>query len=138
MSLEISFTVPGDPRGKGRPRFTRQGRAYTDAKTRVYETCIGMVAEAAMAGRDPIGGKCNVILKAYARIPVSWTKARQWAAISGELIPGKPDLDNIAKAALDAMNGLVYVDDVQVVRLVVEKAYSQIPRLEVRVVEVLP
>jgi len=30
------------------------------------------------------------------------------------------------------------VDDVQVVRLVVEKAYSQIPRLEVRVVEVLP
>lgn len=37
--MELTFTVPGEPRGKGRPRFSG-GRAYTDSETRAYERKI--------------------------------------------------------------------------------------------------
>lgn len=36
------FQVPGEPVGKGRPRFTRQGRAYTPAKTAKYENLVSL------------------------------------------------------------------------------------------------
>jgi Holliday junction resolvase RusA-like endonuclease len=57
-------------------------------------------------------------------------------ALRGELIPGKPDIDNVAKAVLDACH-VVYVDDKQVIRLVIEKEYSYDPRIEVYIHEIL-
>ena len=35
--MTIKFTVPGVPVGKGRPRFTRGGHAYTPEKTAAFE-----------------------------------------------------------------------------------------------------
>jgi Holliday junction resolvase RusA-like endonuclease len=70
-------------------------------------------------------------------VPVSWSKRRQLAALSGDEVPGKPDLDNVAKAILDACNGIAYVDDKQVARLTVSKAYSTEPGVEVYMHEVL-
>jgi Holliday junction resolvase RusA-like endonuclease len=35
----------------------------------------------------------------------------------------KPDLDNLAKAVLDSLNGLAWVDDSQIYRLLVEKVW---------------
>ena len=32
--------VEGEPRGKGRPRFMRNGHTYTDSKTKAYEKLI--------------------------------------------------------------------------------------------------
>ena len=46
--MELQFIVPGEPRGKGRPRFTRRGFAYTDTATRDYETLIACRASEAM------------------------------------------------------------------------------------------
>ena len=45
----------------------------------------------------------------------------------------KPDLDNIVKA-LDGMNGIVVVDDSQIVKLTATKQYSEIPQLIVSVI----
>jgi Holliday junction resolvase RusA-like endonuclease len=70
-------------------------------------------------------------------VPVSWAVKRQVAALNGDAVPGKPDLDNVAKAILDACNGIAYVDDKQVARLTVSKAYSTEPGVEVYMHEVL-
>nr|DAF60640.1 MAG TPA: Endodeoxyribonuclease RusA [Podoviridae sp. ctwJH20] len=78
-----------------------------------------------------------VLIFIYKGVPKSWTMAKRRRAMDGLEIPGKPDLDNVAKGVLDAMNGVVYVDDTQVVRLVVQKQYSLEPRLEVSVKEML-
>ena len=47
----------------------------------------------------------------------------------------KPDLDNIAKMILDSLNKIAYKDDNQIVRLVIEKFYSEEPRVEIEITE---
>jgi Holliday junction resolvase RusA-like endonuclease len=132
--MELQFTVPGEPRGKGRPRFTRRGFAYTDTATRDYETLIACRASEAMPCA-PVETPVSVRIDIYKGIPKSWTRAKRLRAMDGQEIPGKPDLDNVAKAVLDALNGVVYADDVQVTRLLVTKQYSLEPRLVVTVKE---
>lgn len=52
--------------------------------------------------------------------------------LNGELLPAKkPDIDNIAKAVLDALNSVAYRDDTQIVELQIRKQYSEKPRLEI-------
>ena len=51
---------------------------------------------------------------------------------NGDLMPAKkPDIDNIAKAVLDALNSVAYRDDTQIVELQIRKQYSEKPRLEI-------
>ena len=60
-------------------------------------------------------------------IPKSWSK-RQDAALAGTERPTtKPDADNVAKAIADACNGVVWVDDAQVVELSSASATAQRP-----------
>ena len=52
--------------------------------------------------------------------------------LNGELLPAKkPDIDNIAKTVLDALNSVAYRDDTQVVELQLRKQYSEKPRVEI-------
>jgi Holliday junction resolvase RusA-like endonuclease len=44
----------------------------------------------------------------------------------------KPDVDNIAKSILDALNGAAYDDDKQVVALMIHKEYSDTPRVDIK------
>jgi len=44
----------------------------------------------------------------------------------------KPDCDNIAKIICDALNGIVYHDDSQVVDLEIRKYYSDEPKVKIR------
>jgi len=139
MSAAIYFVVPGQPVGKGRPRASTRGgfvRMYTDAKTLSYEAAIAHQATFAMSVWSVFETAISLRVVAFYGIPPSWPKRKQLQALHGELIPGKPDLDNVAKAVLDALNGVVYVDDKQVVKLVAEKRYSYDPRIEVYVHEV--
>lgn len=140
MSAAIFFVVPGQPVGKGRPRASSRGgfvRMYTDAKTLSYEQVIAKQARYAMGPLEVLATPISMRIVSLYSIPVSWSKRKQQLALNGELIPGKPDLDNVAKAVLDALNGVVYQDDKQVIRLVIEKSYSFEPRIEVYVHEVL-
>ena len=137
--MELQFTVPGEPRGKGRPRFTRRGFAYTDTATRDYETLIREQATAAMRywPDGMVATPVSVRIDIYKGVPKSWSMAKRRRALDGQEIPGKPDLDNVAKGVLDAMNGVAYIDDTQVVRLLVQKQYSLEPRLVVTVKELI-
>jgi Holliday junction resolvase RusA-like endonuclease len=142
MTLRIEFTVPGEPRGKGRPRFSRVGkftRTYTDAKTKEYETKVALAATEAMEEHDPLETPVVAWMEINVQIPASYSKKRRLACLMGEEMPcKKPDLDNVAKGVLDAMNGIVYKDDVQVVRLAVQKHYSTEPSVYIMVREYLP
>lgn len=140
MSAAIYFVVPGQPYGKGRPRASSRGgfvRMYTPAPTLAYEAEIARLAEIARGDWPVLATPISLRVIAHHAIPVSWSKRKQLLALDGEVIPGKPDLDNVAKAVLDALNGVIYADDKQVIKLVAEKRYSLDPRVEVYVHEVL-
>lgn len=133
----VSFTVPGEPIGKGRPRATtRAGHAalYTPKKTANYESLIAHAARQAMAGAAPVEFACAVQLSITCSVPVSWSKKKQAAALAGQVLPTKkPDTDNVVKAVFDGMNGVVWRDDVQAVDLFVRKRYGAAPCVHVRV-----
>lgn len=133
----VSFTVPGEPIGKGRPRATtRAGHAalYTPKKTANYESLIAHAAHQAMAGAAPVEFACQVQLSITVGVPASWSKKKQAAALAGQVLPTKkPDTDNVVKAVFDGMNGVVWRDDVQAVDLFVRKRYGVAPCVFVRV-----
>ena len=122
----VDFWLKGQPVGKGRPRFTRQGRAYTPAKTKEYEHRLAAAASDAMQdlNLEPATSKCRVHILAQFEIPKSWSKKRREAATRGEVSPGRPDIDNIVKAVLDACNGVTFEDDAQVDRIIATKRYG--------------
>ena len=140
MSAAIYFVVLGPPQGKGRPKASSRGgfvRMYTPAATRQYEEKISRSAALARADWPVLETPISLRVVAHHPIPISWSKRKQQQALQGDLVPGKPDLDNVAKAVLDALNGVIYADDKQVIKLVAEKKYSFDPRVEVYVHEVL-
>ena len=118
--------LPGQPIGKGRPRFTRMGRVYTPEKTRKFEHRLAATASNYMMLHqlEPTSKICVVVIRAQFEIPKSWTKAKKAAAQVNEIYPGKPDIDNIAKIVLDSFNGVVFEDDAQVYDLRVIKTYG--------------
>lgn len=140
MSLAVYFTIDGPAVGKGRPRVSTiagRPRMYTPAKTVAWERLVTEAAASAMGSWVPSSHPWSVRIVIFAPIPASWSRKRQEAAKRGDEVPGKPDLDNVAKAVLDACNGVLYEDDKQVVQLRVEKAYCTDPRTEIYAHEVL-
>lgn len=131
----IYLEIPGEPVAKQRPRVMRSGITFTPKKTLNYET---LVKELFIISKQPmLEGELKATIIANFQIPKSATKAKRVRMEGGLIRPVKrPDLDNIAKAVLDALNGLAYQDDSQIVRLVVEKYYSAIPGAEITIEEV--
>ena len=140
MSLAVYFVIDGPAVGKGRPRVSTiagRPRMYTPAKTVAWEKLVAEAAHNAMGNVLPSPHPWSVRIVIFAPIPASWSRKRKEAAARGDEVPGKPDLDNVAKAVLDACNGVLYDDDKQVCRLRVEKAYSTDVRTEVYAHEVI-
>jgi Holliday junction resolvase RusA-like endonuclease len=138
MTFQVIYSVYGIPQGKGRPRFTRQGRAYTPKKTMDYEEEIRLMAQKAMGSTDLLETPVAVYIYANFPIPDSYSKKRKEQCLSGKEKPTKkPDGDNICKAFCDAMNGVVYKDDAQVVSLHFTKRYDAIASVHVCVREEL-
>jgi Holliday junction resolvase RusA-like endonuclease len=142
----LTFSVPGIPQGKGRPRATKARRKpYTPAKTVVYERDVrtGFLLGIQAASGKPMAGEGSLYgreaveaeITAYYPIPKSATKTRQRLISTGAILPTvKPDADNVAKAVLDALNHLAYDDDSQVAILTVRKEFCRAgeERVEVR------
>ena len=133
----LHFHVPGQPIGKGRPRIGKVGahaRMFTPTKTVNYEGLVAFAAQQAMKGASLFENACEVKMRIDCQIPASWSQKKQRAAEAGEIRPTtKPDVDNIVKAVFDAINGVVWKDDVQVVALTLTKRYSMVPGVAVRI-----
>lgn len=138
--LAIHFIVPGEPRGKGRPRFAKRGSyisTYTDAATVRFEAAIADAGAHAMGSMEPLHTPISLRIECYMGVPKSWGKKAREEALAGYAVPGKPDLDNVAKAVMDALNGVLYADDKQVCVLRISKQYTLEPRIEIYAYEVL-
>lgn len=124
----VSFIVYGQPQGKARPRFTKQGHIYTPAKTADYERNIRQSYIAAANGFTCEENALSISIVAYMQRAKS--NKRKYATT-------KPDIDNIAKIVLDGLNGVAFKDDKQVTSIKATKVYCdnyyQIPCLDVTV-----
>lgn len=124
---DIIFTVPGVPQGKGRPRVTRNG-AFTPKKTRDYEKKVRDCYIAQGGQMFPDDTPLFASITAIFPIPSSLSKKRR-ALFNGKRHCKKPDADNVAKAILDALNGVAYRDDSAVSSLIVGKSYGDDARV---------
>ena len=125
----ITFTIPGQPVPKGRPRgaLPRKGdllpgddpkaiRFYTPARTKIYERKVGVCAK--QAGVRPTDNEVAVSAKFY-------LKDRR-----------KVDVDNLMKAVLDGLNRVAYADDKQVWAIqALRRIDPENPRAEVTITE---
>ena len=139
MTFQVIFSVYGEVVPKGRPRFTRQGRTYTPKKTHDYESEVAMMAKSAMGSSEPLETPVAVYVYVNMPVPMSYSKKRTEACLSGSERPIKKtgDLDNMVKTILDGMNGIVYKDDSQIVSLHATKRYDTIASVHVCVKEEL-
>lgn len=136
----IEFTVLGHAVAQGRPRAgkTRNGRTilYDPAKSRSYKEYVRLVASQ-NAPKSLLTGPLSVRMVIYRETLKSFSRRKKLLAEEGEVRPTtKPDLDNHAKSICDALNGIIYKDDSQIVDLSVSKFYSENPRVEIRIEEI--
>ncbi|WP_181435906.1 RusA family crossover junction endodeoxyribonuclease [Curtobacterium sp. MCSS17_006] len=115
----LKLTIPGQPIPKGRPRFGR-GRTFTDQRTLSAEAGIAAEFHRTLGVRHtietPVTGKLNVRLRFFRNDN------------------RRVDCDNLAKVPLDALNGLAWADDSQIVSLIISKHHdADNPRTEIDV-----
>lgn len=131
----IDITIPGDPVGKGRPRFVRAtGRTYTPENTSRYENLVRMAFCDKYPDHVPIDTGLALSVRAFFKIPESWPKYKKHEARNGGVMKtSKPDLDNIIKSVCDGLNGVAWTDDARIVQIGAMKLYDEIPHVAVSI-----
>lgn len=132
--MTITFSVPGEPVPQPRPRVSTRGgfgRAYTPTKHPVHAYRRAIAFEAAKAGATPGTETVSVVIDAVFVRPKSHVTKKGVKASAPEL--PRCDVDNVAKAVLDSLTGVAWMDDTQVRRLVIEKSYGEEARTTVRI-----
>ena len=136
MEKRLSMIV--EPRPKERPRVTMiagHPKIYTPRATQDYEKAVSD-AWKKENGHLPFTGPVTVRIVLGMKIPKSASKAKIKKMLDRQIRPTvKPDVDNCAKSILDALNGIAYVDDNQIVSLSVRKYYTEIPKVLIKVSE---
>jgi len=131
--MSLTFSVPGEPVAQPRPRVSTRGgfaRAYVPATHPVHAYRQAIAEAAVAAGLSETGEPLTVVIDAVFQRPKSHMRKSGVKADAPQL--PRPDVDNIAKAVLDALQD-VMGDDTNVARLVVEKSYGQEARTTVRI-----
>lgn len=122
----LHVTIPGEPHAQMRHRHANIGghvRAYDPKASRNWKGYASDCMSVAMAGAAPLEGNIELTIRAFWECPVSkrlkrGLRPRCWRQ-------GRKDADNIAKAVQDAGNGVLWIDDRQIVRLMVEKIQAE-------------
>lgn len=138
----ISFSIPGPPQGKARPKVVRiktgASVTYTPDKTVRYEELTRSRYQAAANGFK-FANDAQVAIQITARYPIPKSKSKRIKAtmLAGQIKPTKkPDCDNIVKIICDALNEIAYRDDAQIVLAQIAKEYADEPRTDVRLWEI--
>ena len=140
----IHFFAPGQPVAKARARHrqvnTKGGKSfvqsYTPKTTRNYENMVAAYAKQQMILREISKGPIKLDLVLFFEVPQSWPAWKREAALSKHIAhTTKPDADNVVKAIKDALNGIVWQDDAQVVEVSVIKLYSDTPGAQIDITE---
>ncbi|WP_117017103.1 RusA family crossover junction endodeoxyribonuclease [Aeribacillus pallidus] len=136
----IQFTVYGEPVAQGRPRATTINghiRMYDPKKSSDFKNYVRLVASEHRPDKL-LEGPISLTVKVYKKSLKSFSKKKIAAAEAGELRPtSKPDVDNYAKSIKDALKNVIWKDDSQVVDLHISKWYSETPRVEIAIKELV-
>ena len=141
----IHLTIPGQPMGKQRARTrsvnTKAGKSfvmsYTPKKTLNYETYIKELFVIKYPNFELMESAININIIAYLTIPMSKSKKQKELMRDGSILPTtRPDGDNIQKVVFDALQGIVFKNDSQIVQGSFRKIYSDQPRVDVVIGEV--
>ena len=115
----IRIEIEGDVIPAARPRFSGR-RAYQPKRNVEYREQVAWAAKMAMCGAEPLDGEICAVVKVY-------RKYRRTARVFG-------DVDNHLKALFDGLSGIVFEDDAQIVRCIVEKFTDKArPRAEIEI-----
>ena len=126
------FSIPGEPKGKGRPRMTKTGHTYTPNDTVLYEQQVRAEYCRQCNFMFPKDCMLDVRVFAYYGIPKSASQKKRRMMLAKVIRPTKkPDWDNVGKIVCDSLNGIAYHDDAQIVDSMVRKFYSESPRVDV-------
>ena len=133
------FVVKGKPQGKCRPRITTRGKfahAYTPKATVEYEQHIRNSFECVYGNPSKLSeAPITMVVDIRFGIPTGTNKANKELMLEDKILPTKkPDADNVIKSISDALNGYLYKDDAQIIRLSVRKMYALEPSVKVVVI----
>lgn len=106
----VTLKIPGKPQPKQRARRGKGGRFYTPRETRDFERSV---AQYGLGARMRTGERWSLVASYRVRVECFMPDRR------------KRDADNVAKAVLDGLNGILWDDDTQVVELTTTKAVDR-------------
>lgn len=131
----LRFNIEGKVKAKQSFKIGHNGFKYTPADVKEYANWVRLSFKQKYPEHLPsifFEKQLSVTINAYFAIPKSFSKKKQEQARDGLIRPTvKPDCDNIAKNIDDALNGIAYHDDKQIIRLEVNKYYSDNDNVEV-------
>lgn len=138
--MQLEFHIFGKAKPKQSFRYTRFGHRYTPSDVKQYAKDIQRTFASnypnwlpSMFFEKPL----KVELTVYISMPKSFSKIKKQRAHTGELRPlVKPDCDNISKNILDALNGIAYPDDKQIVELTIKKYYGNSDLVNVKIEDI--
>jgi len=137
MKIQLKFDIK--PMAKQSFRTTRNGNKYLDPSVIKYRKTIRNMAIAQMRNQkaERIEGAVNMNIVYAFRRPQSLSKKERSEIDGGKTVPKttKPDIDNLTKAILDALNGIVWKDDAQVTQINIQKVWSAKDQIEVEIWE---
>lgn len=140
---EISFTVMGRPQQKGSKQVvrnpgSRRGWVLLDMNPNARQWATQVSATARGAYQGPLI-RDGVMVTAYfffARPRSHFGTGRNQHIVKSSSPPrmiSTPDLDKLCRATLDALTGVIFKDDAQIVRLATGKEYGEPARAEITV-----
>lgn len=114
-----SFVYVGKVRAQSRPRFTRKGKPYDKKEAVAYKKAVAD-AYKKQCGAYKFADGVPLSMRVTIERDLPKSKRRKTFVVV-EPDTSKPDIDNYAKAVMDALNGIAYRDDSQITKLTVEK-----------------
>ena len=139
MKIKLNFEIK--PMAKQSFRTTRSGQKYLDPSVIKYRKAIRNMAILQMQKQkaEKIEGAVNMNIIYAFRRPQSLSKKERNEIDNGKIVPKttKPDIDNLTKAILDALNGIAWKDDAQVAQINIQKIWSTKDQIEIEIWEAL-
>lgn len=133
-----NIKIPINPIPASRPRVTRYGTFYKEPYNSFKAVFRRLVINDSLKTKSSsydMSMALKMTIVFYVKTPISMSRKKQML-LEGQYHTKRPDLDNLIKSIKDAMNGVWYKDDSQVVSLVAEKRWSMQPRIET-IIEVI-
>lgn len=139
--MRIDFDIKGKVKAKQSFKIGRNGFKYTSKDVVEYANFVRLC----FMRKYPDWNVQNfsnkpliTVINVFKTIPKGFSKKKTEKALKGEIRPTvKPDCDNIAKNINDALNGIAYTDDKQIVSLTINKFYSNDEYTNVKIEEVV-